>query len=833
VNTTTTLGSSVNPAVTSQEITFTAIVRPASGNTTPTGTVSFTFSGTVPVQMATLDGSAHASITIPLGVTATITATYSGDSNFNPSTSSTLAEVVNPASTTTKLTSSLNPSVYGQTVTFTALVRFVPPAGGSPGNPELPGNIGETPFPGFLNGTVTFTISDGPTLNAPLRVLAETRARPKAILGFPAVASISILTAGSHTVTATYDGNSQYLPSSSAPLIQVVNPASTTTTLVSSVNPVLPGEQTMLTATVTSTGGKPKGNVSFSVSGGAPLVGTLNASGQASVYLGTTPGIHTITATYGGDGNFSQSAASPLAQVMDPIPTIATPTSAPNPSVFGQPVTLSATVSDGNFSTGTVTFLDGTNLIGTVPLNSLSSGVLTTSSLGIGSHNVTAIYNNNVGFKASPSGPLTQIVRGTATVTLSASNNFPAANTAFSLSASIHSPVSSAPAPTGTVTFTDGTTILGAATIGAPAEASLTLPGGLSGGTHTIVAQYSGDVFYPAATSAPLEEVVAKSVSITSLGSNIGNNVLSLTAVVTSATTGTPTGTVQFLDVTLGTVLGSSSLAMGKSTFPLPPPFPPGHMIQAVYSGDATFAGSQSASRVLIIPVNAFSNALEGLSPDEIVTLFGSGFAAPGSESTTAHVDSQQTTVSLVDGAGKNHPATVLYVSPAQINFVVPSDMPTGAAQIIVDTAAGVNVTVDTTVQSINLVSPGIATVGGTLAAGQFVVVNPDGSQTAPAATAVYDQVNQVWKLVPPVWGANDQLYLLLYGTGFRHSPGSISCTLGGQTLTPGYAGPQMDMPGLDQINLHVPQTLRSAGTVSVTCSTDGESSNTATVALQ
>ena len=831
VNTTTTFGSSVNPAVTGQEITFTATVTPASGNTVPTGTVSFTFSGSVPVQMATLDGSAHASITIPLGVTATVTAAYSGDGNFNPSTSSTLTEVVNPASTTTRLMSSLNPSVYGQTVTFTALVTLVPPAGGVPGSPALPRDIGDAPFP-FLNGNVTFTISDGPTLSAPVRVLTETRARPRSFLGFPAVASISILTAGSHTVTATYDGNTQYLPSSSAPLIQVVNLAPTTTTLVSSVNPVLPGEQTMLTATVTSTGGKPTGKVTFNVSGGAPLFGTLNSSGHASVYLDTTAGTHAITATYGGDANFSQSASSPLAQVVDQIPTISTPTSSPNPSIFGQPVTLSATVSAGNFATGSVTFLDGASLIGTAPLNSLSTGVLTTSSLGIGTHNVTAIYSNNVGFKASPSGPLTQIVRGTATVTLSASNNSPAANAPFSLLASITAPVPGAPGPTGTVTFTDGTTTLGVAAIGASAEASLTLSGGLSGGTHSIAAQYSGDVFYQAATSAPLLEDVAKTVSVTSLGSYIGNNALSLAAVVRSATTGTPTGTVQFLDVTLGTVLGSNSLAVGKSTVSLSPPFPPGHTIQAIYSGDATFAGSRSAPRVLIIPVNAFSDVIEGLSPDEIVTLLGSGFAAPASQSTTARATAQQTTVALVDGAGKSHPATVLYVSPAQINFVVPSDMPMGAAQIIIDTASGVNIAVDTTVQSINPVSPGIATVGGTLAAGQFVVINPDGSQAVPTATAVYEQVNQVWKLVPPVWGANDQLYLLLYGTGFRHSPGSVSCTLGGQTITPGYAGSQMDMPGLDQINLHVPQSFRSAGTVSVTCTADGQTSNSAMVAF-
>ena len=123
VSTTTSLTSSPNSSVYGQPVTFTAkvaVVSPGTG--TPTGTVTFK-EGTIVLSTGTLMKGQVLFTTSSLDAgTHTITAVYNGDANFSVSTSTALAQSVNPARTTTSLTSSPNPSVYGQSVTFTASV---------------------------------------------------------------------------------------------------------------------------------------------------------------------------------------------------------------------------------------------------------------------------------------------------------------------------------------------------------------------------------------------------------------------------------------------------------------------------------------------------------------------------------------------------------------------------------------------------------------------------------------------------------------------------------------------------------------------------------------
>src|SRR5205814_5104345 len=118
------LVSSVNPSIAGQTITLTATVTataPATG--TPTATVTF-FDGATNLSSAALDASGQATLSIAsLAVGShSLTASYSGDANFNPSSSATLTQTVNQASTSTTAVSSPNPSISGQTVTFTATV---------------------------------------------------------------------------------------------------------------------------------------------------------------------------------------------------------------------------------------------------------------------------------------------------------------------------------------------------------------------------------------------------------------------------------------------------------------------------------------------------------------------------------------------------------------------------------------------------------------------------------------------------------------------------------------------------------------------------------------
>src|SRR5205814_888949 len=132
-NTSSAVTSSVNPSVFGQAVTFTATVTAtAPGTGTPTGTVIFRDGGT-PIGTNTLSSGQATFTTSSLSAAShTITVVYNGDANFNTSTSPNLTQTVNNANTTTAITSSGNPSCFGQAITFTATVSAVAPGSGTP-----------------------------------------------------------------------------------------------------------------------------------------------------------------------------------------------------------------------------------------------------------------------------------------------------------------------------------------------------------------------------------------------------------------------------------------------------------------------------------------------------------------------------------------------------------------------------------------------------------------------------------------------------------------------------------------------------------------------------
>src|SRR5206468_230390 len=120
---TSTLASSANPVVFGQPVIFTNTVSAVSpGAGTPTGTVTFN-DGATPLATNTLSSGKAIYTNAALAVGShSITAVYNGDGNFNTSTNSPLTQMVNQSPSTTALTSSTNPTVFGQSVTFTAAV---------------------------------------------------------------------------------------------------------------------------------------------------------------------------------------------------------------------------------------------------------------------------------------------------------------------------------------------------------------------------------------------------------------------------------------------------------------------------------------------------------------------------------------------------------------------------------------------------------------------------------------------------------------------------------------------------------------------------------------
>ena len=184
----------------------------------------------------------------------------------------------------------------------------------------------------------------------------------------------------------------------------------TTTTVVSSQNPSLVGVAVTFTATVT--GASPTGSVQF-FDGATPLTAVALSGNTAALTTSSlTQGTHPITAVYSGDVNNLTSTSAVLNQVVNAPGAAATTTtisSSLNPSLVGQSVTFTATVSGGSSPTGTVEFRDGAVVLATVPLAG-TTATLTTSALAAGVHPMTAAYGGDSNNLASTSAVLNQIV---------------------------------------------------------------------------------------------------------------------------------------------------------------------------------------------------------------------------------------------------------------------------------------------------------------------------------------------------------------------------------------------------------------------------------------
>jgi sugar lactone lactonase YvrE len=474
-NNTSTLGSAV---------TFTAAVT-VSGGIPVTGAVSF-YDGATFLGSGSVNGSglaAFATSSLPVGSNS-ITATYTDVNNVS-ATSSPLVQTVEQL-TATSVTSSANPSIHGSSVTFTATVLATGTA---------------TPI-----GQVTFY--DG-TTQLGTRSLTATGATSGV-----ASLQISTLTAGTHSITASYSGDTNDFSSTSAALTQTVQNATTTASLTASANPAIAGRTLTLTATVTSNGGVAAGTVSFY--NGASLLGsaTLNGSGIATWSSSRLPvGTYALTASYAGDSN-DNASTSPIVPLSIIQATTAVQLSASGASILvTNPVTFTAKVSgNGGVPTGTVTFMDGGNTLGSVALNSSGVAAYTTSSLALGAHTITAQYLGDANDAASTSAQASVAITAYVTQTNLASSAS-SLNTDQELTLLTTTSSTGAQAPTGTITFMNGTASLGSATVGSGGAATLTINPAV--GTYSITARYSGDAFNAPSTSNAVSITVSQATEFT------------------------------------------------------------------------------------------------------------------------------------------------------------------------------------------------------------------------------------------------------------------------------------------------------------------------------
>jgi len=565
--TTTTVTASPNPSVFNQWVTFIVTVSPSTGGT-PTGTVTL-MDGTTNLSTATLSAGGPARIMYSglLPGTHSITAVYSGDTNFSASTSTALTETVNPASSTTVVSSSLYPSTYGQVVTLTATVQA----------PQ-----GINPF-----GTVTF-MDGSATLGS------------SSLSNGSAQFTLSGLAAGSHTVTAVYAGNTYLTGSTSTGLAQSVNAASSATTVSSSVNPAVFGQTVVLSATIQPAfGGSATGTMTF-LDGAAALGSSLVSGNAAQFSLSSLAiGSHSITAKYSGDSNVTGSTSVTLTQTISQAATTTTVTSGSNPAVFGQSVTFSVKIQSPSSGTptGTVTLLDGANSLGSTALPANGVAQFTISSLAPGAHQISASYSGDTNFAPSTAATLTETInQASTTATVTSATNPAMFDQSVVFSVKVQS--SSSGTPTGTVTLVDGSNSLGSTALPANGVAQFAISN-MALGSHAISASYSGDANFAPSTAATLTETVnqASTTATVTSGTNPSafDQAVTFTVKIQPSSAGTPTGTVTLLDGS--TSLGGASLpTSGVVQFTVSTLLAGSHSITATYSGDNYFLASTSAA---------------------------------------------------------------------------------------------------------------------------------------------------------------------------------------------------------------------------------------------
>lgn len=217
------------------------------------------------------------------------------------------------------------------------------------------------------------------------------------------------------------------------------------------------------------------------------------------------------------------------------------------------------------------------------------------------------------------------------------------------------------------------------------------------------------------------------------------------------------------------------------------------------------------------------------LAPEEIASVFGLNLPV-GAESSTQPppVSLGGVSITVRDGAGVSRPAPVLYVSQAQVNFLVPAGTAPGIASVAIHSPGGADAVISVEIAE---VAPALFTADGS---GKGVVSATAVQITAGSQTAVpvSSCADAICSAVPIALGAESPVVLTLWGTGIRHGS-SVSCTIGGVDAPVLYAGAQGEFAGLDQVNVALPPALRGIGETDLILTVDGRPSNAVRIFIQ
>ncbi|MGA7832123.1 MAG: Ig-like domain repeat protein [Terracidiphilus sp.] len=608
-----TLTSSANPSYYGNPVTLTLTV-PTNGALPATGKVSFFLNGSTtplnatPLLLVNTNGAGTIGMTtstLPVGAD-TITATYSGDSNYAAINPLPLIQTVDQAVTATTVSAAPSPAVAGKPVVITASVKV------TQGTSTPTGNVN---FTDSLNGgaATPLTCTPQPTVAAP-------------------TCTTSALAAGSHMIVATYVGDTDDAGSSSAafPLTVIAE----TITLSSNPNPSIYGTPVAFTIAIPTIGTTPAtGTINILETGQTNPIGAVSLSGNPATATFTTSslpvGTDVITASYLGDTNYGAIVSLAVNQVVNQVPTTTTVVAVPSPGIAGGTVNLTATVkvTQGTSTpTGNVTFTDALNGGGAVPLictpqPTAPTAVCSTTALAPGNHMIVATYAGDTDDSTSSGSIALTVNQAVTQIVLTSTPNPSVVFSSVTFTAKVTSVGGGV--PTGTVTFMDS--LNGAAAVPlactlqpAPPTATCTTTA-LVVGTHSVTASYSGDTNDAASTSNVIAQVVGKIPTVTGLDSATTQppnpELILVASVVDNSPTASspttlpvPTGTVTFTLSPSGTLVGAATLDASGVVTLIPASLPPGTFsIIASYGGDANHDASTSVVTTLQNPAAGFS----------------------------------------------------------------------------------------------------------------------------------------------------------------------------------------------------------------------------------
>ena len=399
------------------------------------------------------------------------------------------------------------------------------------------------------------------------------------------------------------------------------------------------GQSVTVNSTVASASGTPSGNIAL-VDSLSPAILPNNESiadfpltgGSVSGATTSLPGgSYQVSAHYGGNGTYAQSDSNAISVTVAPEGSTtavkvagysdpATGKAATTPYygfnflIDAQPYGNSASAAKPNgTATGTITFMDGTTNIGTGKIASNGIAEMQTSLLPAGTNSLTAVFPGDASFQASTSAPYSFTVVPAATTLVA---QYDIQTNPWPIEA-ILSTDSLGIAPTGTVTFMNGSTavgtapLVGTASVGiTPATGTATFStSGLPAGTYNITAVYGGDSNYAGSTSAGLAVTTYKAnptVVVTPSSNAITVN-QPLQVTVSLAPVGglpTPTGTVSlsYYNATTIVTTPAVNLVSGTASFTIPAnTFPLGSQgVQANYSGDAAYQSAIGGTQITV-----------------------------------------------------------------------------------------------------------------------------------------------------------------------------------------------------------------------------------------